>query len=133
MADDAKHACVVEFRQDGTRTVHPPFEVCALRPGVEAAGAVNTTEEAGAAGGSGLLGEFVLLCNDSQACADFMRTWGLFLEHCAELGIPCRVDKNQSFPSDPMLPMVFYDIDDAPAPPPYDGNMVEFIRTAYGH
>jgi len=133
MSDDAKHTCVVEFEHDGTRTVHPPFEVCSLRSGADAAGTIATTEEAGAAGGSGPLGEFVLVCNDSQACADFMRTWGLFCEHCANLGIPCRVDKNQSFPSNSMLPAVFYNIDDAPAPPLYDGNMVKMIKKTYGH
>jgi len=41
MADDAKHACVVEFTENGTRTVHRPFEVCSSPSDVDAADAAD--------------------------------------------------------------------------------------------
>ena len=133
MADDAKHACVVEFTENGTRTVHRPFEVCSSPSDVDAADAADA-DAAGATGGSDRrpFEEFILVYKDNcQVCIDFMPIWERFREECALRGISCRVGDNKSFPPDSVLPMVVYDIDGAPAPYPHDGNMVEVITNMF--
>lgn len=123
LADDAKHACVVEYEQNGQRTVKPQFGADSMR--------LATTGTAGElARHSPEAAEFVLFHSAScGACTRFMPIWLQWCAHCADLGISCRAVSDDSlFPVDVgQVPAVVYTIGGRRAPAPSNGDMVQAI------